>query len=107
MRLLDEGSQVVVGREPPSEVVVDDPSVSRQHVRFTLRDSEVWVEDLDSRNGTFKRGKKLSRERLDPSDELAVGKVRIVVAATGTDAEQAPASLDAEYVILNPKMTYS
>jgi two-component system response regulator AtoC len=103
VRLLDEGSQVVVGREAPSEIVVDDPSVSRQHARFTLLEASVWVEDLDSRNGTFHRGKRVSRERLDAGDEVIVGKARIVVAATRSpDADVPPG--DAQYVILNPKM---
>jgi DNA-binding NtrC family response regulator len=105
VKLLEEDAQVVVGREPPSEIVVDDPSVSRQHARFTLKDSEVWVEDLDSRNGTFLRGKKLTRERLDPSDEVAVGRARISIAATRTgDAGAPPTASDDDYVIVNPKM---
>jgi DNA-binding NtrC family response regulator len=105
VKLLEEDAQVVVGREPPSEIVVDDPSVSRQHARFTLKNSTVWVEDLDSRNGTFLRGKKLTRERLDTSDEVAVGRARISVTATrGPETPKPPEPDACDYVIVNPKM---
>jgi len=105
VRLLDRDCPVVVGRELPSEIVVDDPSVSRQHARFTLKDGEVWVEDLDSRNGTFRHGSKLAHERLDAADEVVVGKARIVVAATRADARPRSASdSETEHVIVNPKM---
>jgi DNA-binding NtrC family response regulator len=79
---LDEGSAVVIGREAPSEIVVADASVSRQHARFVRNQGEVWVEDLDSRNGTRLRGKAIERERLNSGDEVLIGKVRVVLAAT-------------------------
>src|SRR5690348_708977 len=72
---LDEGSAVVIGREAPSEIVVADASVSRQHARFVRNQGEVWVEDLDSRNGTHLRGKPIERERLDSGDQVLIGKV--------------------------------
>src|SRR5262245_40880181 len=43
---LDPGASVVVGREPPADVVVADPSLSRRHARFSWADGEVVVEDL-------------------------------------------------------------
>lgn len=103
VRLLERDSPVVVGREEPSEIIIDDPSVSRQHARFTLKDAEVWVEDLDSRNGTFRRGQRLSHERLDAADEVIVGKARVVIAATRADGPRQP-NADPDYVIVNPKM---
>jgi DNA-binding NtrC family response regulator len=91
--LLEGGDAVVVGRERPSEIVIDDPSVSRQHARFVREDGEIWVEDLESRNGTLLRGKPLQRAKLEPGDEVSVGRARIVVAAT-----QASPSVDATSV---------
>src|SRR5262245_6233849 len=82
LRLLDDGASVVVGREEPAEVIVSDGSVSRQHARFTRTQDEVWVEDLDSRHGTLLRGKAIKREKLAAFDELAIGTVRVVLAAT-------------------------
>src|SRR5438046_8107242 len=41
--LLEEGTTVVVGREPPCEIVVRDSSISRQHARITMRNGEIGV----------------------------------------------------------------
>jgi DNA-binding NtrC family response regulator len=108
-KLLDEGSAVVIGREAPSEIVVADASVSRQHARFVRNQGEVWVEDLDSRNGTRLRGKEIERQRLESGDEVAVGNVRVVLAATREPAAQPgmPAEATAAptgVVIQNPRM---
>jgi pSer/pThr/pTyr-binding forkhead associated (FHA) protein len=100
LRLLEDGTSVVLGREPPSEIVVDDPSVSRQHTRFARQKNEVWVEDLDSRNGTFYRGHCIPRERLEPGDEGAIGRVRVVLAATSPPGSLAERSVvrDGDFV---------
>lgn len=51
---------VVVGRHPSSSTVVfDEASISRSHARFYASDDEVFVEDLDSTNGTMVEGEKL------------------------------------------------
>jgi DNA-binding NtrC family response regulator len=105
LRLIDESSSVVIGREPPSEIVISDPSVSRQHARFARRGDEVWVEDLDSRNGTFRAGQRIQRERLDVCAEIAVGRARVVLAATcprGALPEATPSGDN--FVLLNPGM---
>src|SRR5690242_18746897 len=50
---LPPGGSVVVGRGPPSDVVIAEPSLSRRHARFTLIGADtVAVEDLESTNGT-------------------------------------------------------
>ena len=49
-----DGFEVTIGRLVPSAVLIeDDPEVSRQHARLTLKDGEWWLEDLGSANGTF------------------------------------------------------
>jgi two-component system, NtrC family, response regulator AtoC len=107
LKPVEGGKPVVVGREAPSEVVVDDVSVSRQHARFRLNDGEVWVEDLGSRNGTFLRGRRIERERLGVGDEISVGKARVVLAGTRVSAGQGTESFaadDADYVVRNARM---
>jgi DNA-binding NtrC family response regulator len=106
MKPVEGGSAVVVGREAPSEIVVNDASVSRQHARFSLEDGAIWVEDLGSRNGTFLRGRRIERERLTGGDEVGVGKARVVLAATRVPdggIERICAS-DEDLVVQNPRM---
>jgi two-component system response regulator AtoC len=77
----------MLGREPPCEIVVRDASVSRKHARVFRKDDEVWVEDLDSHNGTSLRGERVGRARLEPADEVHCGAAKVILAATHIDAE--------------------
>jgi len=43
----------VIGTDPLAEVQIDDPHVSRRHVKVSLTEEGVIVEDLGSSNGTF------------------------------------------------------
>lgn len=72
---LSEGRSIVVGRFPPADVPVRDPSLSRQHACFERRDGEVWVEDLDSTNGTWVNGNRVDRCKLEPNDSVSMGTV--------------------------------
>jgi DNA-binding NtrC family response regulator len=73
--LLRPGIAVTVGRLPPSDVAIADPSLSRVHARFTLRDGDVLVEDLGSTNGTLFRGSISETCVLAPGDEVQLGSV--------------------------------
>src|SRR5262245_47301025 len=53
---LVQGRPIVVGRAAPSDVEIPDPGLSRQHARFVWGDDGIWVEDLNSTNGTKKNG---------------------------------------------------
>ncbi|HEX4351882.1 MAG TPA: sigma 54-interacting transcriptional regulator, partial [Polyangiales bacterium] len=87
-------------------VVVRDPSISRQHVRFRRERDEVWVEDLDSRHGTFVRGRRIERERLAPFDEVSLGDVRVVLAGTEDPSPTHVESSDPTLVIQNARMRH-
>jgi DNA-binding NtrC family response regulator len=76
---LDKGRSIVVGRSSPSDVEIPDLGLSRQHARFTWDDQGVWVEDLKSTNGTKKNGERITRAKIAPGDEIAVGPVMVSV----------------------------
>ena len=57
--LLPEGVELVLGRCPPSDVLVDDPAASAMHCRLAVAGGHVRVEDLGSRNGTLLNGERL------------------------------------------------
>lgn len=74
---LAEGANVV-GREPQASVVIPHPSVSREHARVEVDGTCAWVEDLGSKNGTFRGETRLSgRTLLADGDELRFGAVRV------------------------------
>jgi two-component system response regulator AtoC len=76
---LDKGKSVVVGRAAPSDVEIHDLGLSRQHARFTWDEQGIFVEDLDSTNGTKKNGQKVKRAKIAPGDEISIGPVMVSV----------------------------
>ena len=50
-RLTDTES--IIGREKAVDLCLSQESVSRRHARVTIEDHRVFIEDLDSTNGTF------------------------------------------------------
>jgi serine phosphatase RsbU (regulator of sigma subunit) len=69
------GSQpVVIGRSEPADWVVPDAQVSRSHCRVSAARDEVLVADLESSNGTYIEGKRLTVETpLPVGSRLQVG----------------------------------
>jgi pSer/pThr/pTyr-binding forkhead associated (FHA) protein len=69
------GSIKTVGRSPGAEFIVDAAMVSRLHCRLTAGATELQVDDLDSTNGTFVNGNRVTRASLKEGDRLGVGRV--------------------------------
>lgn len=55
-----------IGRTPPADIVLADSEVSRVHCNVVLRDGYVIVTDMNSTNGTFIDGVKLSQPTVLP-----------------------------------------
>ncbi len=72
---------VSVGRHPSlCERVIEDPSVSRRHLRLSLRQGRLAVEDLNSLNGTLLDGKLLAPFQAvpaEPGHSLTLGAVAL------------------------------
>ena len=49
-----------IGRHPDNQLTLNNPSVSGHHAEFVLVESEVFVRDLDSTNGTLLNGRPLT-----------------------------------------------
>ena len=65
--------EVVVGRSARNEVVIDHPSVSREHARILHTADRFWVIDNRSANGVFVNRERVDRARLHSGDEIAFG----------------------------------
>ncbi|HEY7789874.1 MAG TPA: FHA domain-containing protein [Vicinamibacterales bacterium] len=71
---LSPGAVKTVGRAPRADFIVDAAMVSRLHCRLTAEDHRLEVVDLDSTNGTFVNGERVSRAVASPGDRLRVGR---------------------------------
>lgn len=69
-----QNTEIAIGREAGSEVYVNDVEVSRQHARLVSQFGDYQLEDLDSTNGTFVNGQRITGQRiLKPGDTLFLG----------------------------------
>jgi len=69
-----------VGRDKEAALALPDPEVSRRHARFDVRDGIVFIRDLESRNGTFLNGRRVSEPiEVRVGDEIDVGTTRLRV----------------------------
>lgn len=71
---------VIVGRSPGSDIVIGAGFVSGRHARFELMGQNLFVEDLDSTNGTAVNGQTISEPHaLRNNDVVTIGDVAIKV----------------------------
>jgi pSer/pThr/pTyr-binding forkhead associated (FHA) protein len=70
-----DSSPVTLGRAAENDLVLDaDEFASVHHARIEPRRDGVWLTDLESTNGTFINGIKLTRpQKLTPGDVIRVG----------------------------------
>jgi pSer/pThr/pTyr-binding forkhead associated (FHA) protein len=73
------GSIKTIGRAPGAEFIVDASLVSRLHCQVTAGATELEVVDLDSTNGTFVNGLRVTRATLKEGDRIGVGRVELLV----------------------------
>jgi ABC transport system ATP-binding/permease protein len=72
---------IVVGRAPDVEMVLNHPKVSRRHCRLSREGDEWFIEDLGSRHGTVVNGSSLSsRMTLQLGDQIRLGPVILAFA---------------------------
>ena len=65
--------KMVMGRHPDCEIVIDAGAVSRQHAQIILADDNFYIEDLQSRNGTYVNDRRIEgRKLLCHADSLRI-----------------------------------
>ena len=78
---------VNVGRAEYNDIVVPDPSVSSAHAKIQLREGIWMVVDLDSTNGTFVDGDRISGDApIAPGAVLRFGEISMVFESTKDDS---------------------
>ena len=66
---------VTIGRGPDNDFQLGDDFASARHARLFRRGSEWFIEDLDSRNGTFVQGTRIDQpERVSVGTDIKMGR---------------------------------
>jgi len=71
--------QLIIGRLPGNDIVINDKYVSRRHCSLNIYDDgRVSIRDLGSKTGTYVNGKRITGEYfLEPHDRIRIGKTEI------------------------------
>jgi len=73
-------SIVTLGRDPESDIYLPSSMASRDHARIFVKDGKVYIEDLNSSNGTFVRNEKIQLpEPITEEDPVKLGDVYLRV----------------------------
>src|SRR5215510_7197645 len=83
--------KTTIGRVEDNTFQIAEPSVSSHHCEVLMRGEEVVVRDLNSTNGTFINGEKVSESILKPGQTLRLGQIELKL-DTGTGTATAPAT---------------
>jgi pSer/pThr/pTyr-binding forkhead associated (FHA) protein len=90
--LLLSGGTVTIGRQPDNVFRIDNPAVSGHHAKVYAEGDHYVIEDVESFNGTYVNGQRISKVVLKHGDNATIGKhtiefrdeVRPVAAPYGT-----------------------
>jgi predicted component of type VI protein secretion system len=63
----------VIGRGSEATLRISHPMISRRHCRLYARAGELWIQDLNSSNGTFVAGQRITDVALPPGGEFTIG----------------------------------
>jgi hypothetical protein len=79
--LPESTDQIVIGSDDSADIRLGEPGgrVSRRHARLVRQDSPfLWLEDLDSKNGSRLSGAWVSRARVTAGAKIGIGSFTLV-----------------------------
>jgi hypothetical protein len=67
-------SDLTIGRKDDNSIVISDQHVSGNHAKIIIRNNALFLEDLNSTNGTYLNRSKISgKMKLSNKDEIKIG----------------------------------
>ena len=69
--------KTTLGRRPYNDIVIDNLAVSGEHAVLQMVGADVFIEDLNSTNGTYINGKAIKKQLLSHNDTVEIGKYKI------------------------------
>ena len=96
--------RTTLGRRPYNDIVIDNLAVSGEHAALQMVGGEVYLEDLNSTNGSYVNGKSIKKQLLQNNDTIEVGKykIRFVNETAGAALDKAAAMQPAAAAAVMP-----
>lgn len=94
------GDNISIGRGPDNDIQIKEKSVSRKHVKISRKEGSYFIEDLNSKNGTFIKGMQIHPGKvfkLTEGSPVAIGNV--VVSIGRLPSEETTAATEAMGVL--------
>jgi two-component system, cell cycle response regulator len=73
-----DGPEVLIGRASAAGMRLHDDGVSRRHARIVQKNGELFIEDLESANGTLVNGERVNSQLLQDGDKIRFGSTTIL-----------------------------
>ncbi len=77
---LDQG-RITIGRRADNHFCLPFPAVSAEHAAVLTIGADSFLEDLDSTNGTFVNGNRITKHFLRDGDRISAGRIEMTYAA--------------------------
>ena len=85
-----------LGRRPYNDIVIDNLTVSGEHALLHKVGQTVYIEDLNSTNGTYINGKPIRKQQLSPLDAVEIGRYKISYVLNRADPASELAAAEAD-----------
>ena len=79
VKFVEFSKSATIGRRNTNDLIISDKAVSGNHCELTFVDGKVYIEDMNSTNGTFIDGERISRKELKNGDIIILGKMSFKV----------------------------
>lgn len=79
VKFVEFSKSATIGRRNTNDLIISDKAVSGNHCDLTFVDGKVYIEDMNSTNGTFIDGERISRKELKNGDIIILGKMSFKV----------------------------
>jgi len=77
-KVYEVAQAAILGRLDTNDIPVHDGKASREHAKIYKQGEQYAIVDLNSSNGTFVNGEKITKRILKNGDEISIGTVRLV-----------------------------
>ena len=79
VKFVEFSKSATIGRRNTNDLIISDKAVSGNHCELTFVDGKVYIEDMNSTNGTFIDGERISRKELKNGYIIILGKMSFKV----------------------------